>query len=117
MDTRILLEDFDVVLDLDEDGVYVPINYKTEDGEWCIIEDDIISDWIIYIKMALSSPDKISKKKKVGNLYSYQWGFSVRAILKIMNFKAETIDVEWSRQLIYWLSINLFNLVQKQVIA
>ena len=96
----IFLEDFGVVLQLDEDGVYSPTHYQTENG-WVIIEDgDIIRDWIMYVKIAFSQIDKVTRETKVGNLFTYQWGFSIMALQKIMEFNADTLDVEWSRQLI-----------------
>jgi len=99
MNQGIILDDFNIVLELDDDGVYTPSMYK--DGkDWLYIgEGDIIRDWMLYVKIAFSNFDKVTKEKTIGNLYSYQWGFSLRAILMVMAFNAETLDVEWSRQL------------------
>lgn len=98
MDTELFLKDFDVVLDLDDDEVYTPVYYKNEDDWFVIGEGDILNDWMLYVKIAFGTNDKVTKKPIVGNLYTYQWGWSLKAIQKIMTFGAETLDVEWSRQ-------------------
>jgi len=95
----IFLEDFNVVLDIDEDNVYSPIHYKDIDDSWCLIsEGDIIYDWIVYVKIAFQLRDKVEGHSMVGNLYSYQWGWSIQSMLTLMDFGAKTLDVEWSRQ-------------------
>lgn len=96
----IYLEKHEVVLEVDDDGFYVPVKYKFED-KWYIVSDgDIIQDWIVFIKQALKTKDPLgTSEDKVGNLYLYQWGATVNMINIIMRNKTEYIDIEWCRQL------------------
>ena len=94
------MKEQEVILEMDEDGMYVPSKYKI-DNDWCVVLDgDIIQDWIVFIKEALRTSDVLGTgESRVGNLYCYQWANTVRFINIIMKNKTEYIDVEWCRQL------------------
>lgn len=100
MKSPIYMKEQEVILEVDEDGMYVPSKYKVED-DWCVVLDgDIIQDWIVFIKEALRTSDVLGTgETRVGNLYCYQWANTVRFINIIMKNKTEYIDVEWCRQL------------------
>ena len=94
------MEENEVILELDDDGMYVPSKYKL-DNDWIVVLDgDIIQDWIVFIKNALRTSDVLGTGEiRVGNLYNYQWANTVNFINIIMKNKTEFIDVEWCRQL------------------
>lgn len=100
----VFMEDFNIVLDVNEYGNYTPIHYgiKNEDRsiDWVmdIQEGDIIFDWLMYISLAFKDRDKVTNKVKYGNLFSYQWGASINIINTVMEFQSKFIDIEWSRQ-------------------
>ena len=101
----VFMEDFNIVLDVDDFGNYTPIHYgivNEEDNsvDWImsIEEGDIIYDWLMYISLAFKDVDKVTKQTTYGNLFSYQWGASVNIINTVMSFQSKMIDIEWSRQ-------------------
>ena len=94
------MEENEVILELDDDGMYVPSKYKLDDDWIVVLDGDIIQDWIVFIKNALRTSDVLGTGEiRVGNLYNYQWANTVNFINIIMKNKTEFIDVEWCRQL------------------